>query len=233
MVKGSGKFGMLKFTHPHHFDHFWHLQSRAKQVGTDFTDDEFGLFEFIAEIGPYPSDMVRPSVGRKDHTKGYVRGNFEWQPLSENSGESTTRTRTGKKQSDKTVELKRQASIGSRRSDESKAIMRNKALEREQRKRDVQKVLSNRWSEALVTERGVRDDAGEEPEPQPEVQVEEQDLASQDGRGATVPVGDSGDVGVDGLHQVRSQDPDPESQQLPGDCPDSGVLHSTTGASSS
>ncbi len=46
-----------------------------------------GFAEFIKEIGPLPPGvlMKKPSVGRKDHAKGYVPGNIEWQEFNLNS----------------------------------------------------------------------------------------------------------------------------------------------------
>lgn len=44
-----------------------------------------GFLNFLKEVGPYPTNMVKPSIGRKDHDKGYVKGNIEWQEYALNS----------------------------------------------------------------------------------------------------------------------------------------------------
>lgn len=35
--------------------------------------------EFVSEMGPIPKSIKRPSVGRKDHDFGYVKGNMQWE----------------------------------------------------------------------------------------------------------------------------------------------------------
>jgi hypothetical protein len=42
-------------------------------------------------IGDIPVGMKIPTVGRNDHTKGYVPGNFKWQSKSDNSKEMVGR----------------------------------------------------------------------------------------------------------------------------------------------
>jgi hypothetical protein len=52
---------------------------------------------FLKDIGPVPEGMVKPTVGRLDHSKGYVfdiennRLNFEWQPKEDNIREGAIR----------------------------------------------------------------------------------------------------------------------------------------------
>lgn len=45
----------------------------------DFPRTEKGYTEFCKEMGPIPEGMKRPSVGRKNHNKGYVYGNIAWE----------------------------------------------------------------------------------------------------------------------------------------------------------
>jgi len=99
------RYGNLKYLYPDHFRHFQVMQDRAKNgCGTEYSNDSSGLLEFIEEIGPYPTGMVMPTVGRKDHSKGYIQGNFTWQSRSDNAKESglragfTSESQTGTKQ---------------------------------------------------------------------------------------------------------------------------------------
>jgi len=84
--------------YPIHYDHFRNMQNRSGGVacngggcGTEFTDDNQGFLEFVEYIGPVPSHLRRPTIGRKDHTKGYVRDNFSWQEHSENCSDAGIR----------------------------------------------------------------------------------------------------------------------------------------------
>jgi len=44
-----------------------------------------GFLKFCDEIGPKPNDGQKWSVGRKDHSKGYVKGNIRWELYAHNS----------------------------------------------------------------------------------------------------------------------------------------------------
>lgn len=44
-----------------------------------------GYLKFCKEIGPIPKNMNKPSVGRKNHRKGYVKGNIRWEEHKFNS----------------------------------------------------------------------------------------------------------------------------------------------------
>jgi hypothetical protein len=76
---------------------------RGRDVGSDF---EFGQEDFnkwLEAIGLIPEGIEKPTVGRFDHTKGYVwdiennKWNFRWQEHSENSsGGGFETTRLGK-----------------------------------------------------------------------------------------------------------------------------------------
>ena len=90
MPRGAN-YGIVKILYPVHFKHFHWLQERAKELGTDLTRDSSGLLEFVEEIGQVPEEISRLSVGRKDHSSGYVKGNYEWQDMSSNSSESAKR----------------------------------------------------------------------------------------------------------------------------------------------
>ena len=44
-----------------------------------------GFEQFRKEIGEIPSGMIKPSIGRIDHSQGYIPGNVVWQEYSINS----------------------------------------------------------------------------------------------------------------------------------------------------
>jgi hypothetical protein len=44
-----------------------------------------GFNAFRKEIGPWPKDMKKPSIGRIDHNKGYIAGNIRWEEYAINS----------------------------------------------------------------------------------------------------------------------------------------------------
>jgi len=89
------KFGVLKDLYPAHYRAFLNVIKRSSDVGTDLTNDKNGYLEFVEELGPCPPDMKQPTVGRKDHSLGYVRGNYFWQSSSENYSEVRSRTPNG------------------------------------------------------------------------------------------------------------------------------------------
>ena len=89
-------YGNIKLVYPE-FNVYWNwMHDRAKLVGTDLTRDCFGYFEFVCELGPIPPDIDRPTVGRKDHAKGYVSGNYKWQEFVDNARENTSRNYSNK-----------------------------------------------------------------------------------------------------------------------------------------
>jgi hypothetical protein len=72
---------------------------RAKDYGLncEFKLGKEGYDKFANIIGPIPSEMLKPTVGRYDHSLGYVfdnearRWNFRWQEFNENAKESAPR----------------------------------------------------------------------------------------------------------------------------------------------
>ena len=72
---------------------FKKMQERAlyNDIECAFPYDERGYQLFAEAIGPIPQ-MNSPTVGRLDHSKGYVLGNFEWQEKADNSRECAERT---------------------------------------------------------------------------------------------------------------------------------------------
>lgn len=96
--RSRSPYSFLGKEYPIHLAHLKGVIGRCKSgyCDTDLTPDEKGLQQFVKEIGPVPSELlangVRRTVGRKDHSKGYVSGNYEWQSQSQNSKEMAERT---------------------------------------------------------------------------------------------------------------------------------------------
>jgi len=78
-------------THPYHAMAFWNRHSKGMEMDSDFTWDIEGFRRFVEYIGEIPEGMKSPSLGRRDHSIGYIKGNFFWQEVSDNSRESATR----------------------------------------------------------------------------------------------------------------------------------------------
>lgn len=57
------------------------MQARCIRTNrrNDFPRTKIGFANFCKEMGPIPVGMKRPSVGRKNHNKGYVYGNIVWE----------------------------------------------------------------------------------------------------------------------------------------------------------
>lgn len=89
LKRGLPYYGRLREEFPIHFHTFSRMHKRNH---VDFPQSNLGLISFILEIGPVPDDMLRPSIGRKDHSIGYVVGNYAWQEFTENSKEGGLRT---------------------------------------------------------------------------------------------------------------------------------------------
>lgn len=92
-ARGMPYYHGLNKQYPIHFSSFtgMHKRSDMYRLPIDFPRTYQGFKDFIDYIGPIPYGMIKPSVGRKDHSKGYVQGNFIWQEYSENCRESSVR----------------------------------------------------------------------------------------------------------------------------------------------
>lgn len=75
-----------KHSYPRHLVYFSNMHLRVAKYDREcdfpYTDDGFVMF--CEYIGPIPEGMKVPSVGRIDHSRGYVFDNFRWQELSDN-----------------------------------------------------------------------------------------------------------------------------------------------------
>lgn len=57
----------------------------GKCPSIQWSRDRLGYLQFCAEIGPRPEGMLKPSVGRIDHSRGYEAGNVQWEEHKFNS----------------------------------------------------------------------------------------------------------------------------------------------------
>lgn len=57
----------------------------GKVVSISWPRTKAGYLAFCSEIGPIPEEMVKPSVGRKNHNLGYDQGNIQWEEHKFNS----------------------------------------------------------------------------------------------------------------------------------------------------
>jgi hypothetical protein len=91
--RGWPYYGVLGKVYPHHLSSFKNVQKRVVELSLpcDFEHTVDGFIDFLVYLGDVPPNMVRPSVGRIDHKNGYVRENFRWECLSENSSEGSVR----------------------------------------------------------------------------------------------------------------------------------------------
>jgi hypothetical protein len=84
------------------YSHFKNMKRRERDFGIecDFPYGQDGVDRWLKAIGQVPEGMKKPSIGRYDHSKGYVfdtemnRWNFRWQEMPDNLDEML-RTRGG------------------------------------------------------------------------------------------------------------------------------------------
>jgi hypothetical protein len=95
-ARGYPYYGNLKSSYPIHWASFSAMHGRVRDFGLDcdFPRNVDGFIDFILYVGPVPGDMIRPTLGRSDHSIGYLKGNFKWQESSDNTSESATRNKT-------------------------------------------------------------------------------------------------------------------------------------------
>jgi hypothetical protein len=91
-ARGFSYYGNLKSENLIHWSSFSNMHKRSIHISDEFSQTYLGFKNFIDYLGPVPENMIKPSLGRKDHSLGYIRGNFEWQSLSDNGKEAANRT---------------------------------------------------------------------------------------------------------------------------------------------
>lgn len=72
---------------------FKNLQGRVRRgiTTTSWPRSAVGFYAFLASVGTAPKDMTQPTIGRKDHAKGYTPVNCGWQEKADNSSENASR----------------------------------------------------------------------------------------------------------------------------------------------
>lgn len=90
LARGLPYYGRLKKEFPFHWGSFQSMHNRSGH-DTDFPRTVEGFIDFILYLELVPEGMIKPSIGRKDHSIGYRAGNFGWQSGSDNSKEMLER----------------------------------------------------------------------------------------------------------------------------------------------
>lgn len=94
-TKKHNRWYGLKKKFPHHWVSFERMHEVKKlydiHVAPEFDFTTRGFISFIRYLGPVPAGMTKPTRGRINHNIGYVRGNFQWQSLSDNVKEVHSR----------------------------------------------------------------------------------------------------------------------------------------------
>jgi len=89
--RGMPYYGKYKKAYPYHWSSFCCMYKRKSEIDPLFSRNFAGFIHFVSCLGPVPEDMTNPSIGRKDHTIGYIKDNFAWQEFSENIREGAFR----------------------------------------------------------------------------------------------------------------------------------------------
>jgi hypothetical protein len=88
-------YGDYRFEYPIHHAALAHIHQHQSykdgNIDKDFSRDFKGLIKLINYLGAIPDNIKNPSVGRIDHSLGYLKGNFAWQELLDNCRESGNR----------------------------------------------------------------------------------------------------------------------------------------------
>lgn len=91
--RGLPYYGKLRSKFPIHFTSFADMHTRHKTKGVEisetFSRDVDGFINFLLYLGDLNTEY--DTLGRKDHSKGYIEGNFKWEPYWENYSEAALR----------------------------------------------------------------------------------------------------------------------------------------------
>lgn len=91
--RGLPYYGKLRSKFPIHFTSFADMHTRHKTKGIEISEtfkrDVDGFINFLLYLGDLNTEY--DTLGRKDHSKGYIEGNFKWEPYWENYSEAALR----------------------------------------------------------------------------------------------------------------------------------------------
>lgn len=91
--RGLPYYGKLRSKFPIHFTSFVDMHYRHKIKGVEisetFSRDTDGFINFLLYLGDLNTEY--DTLGRIDHSKGYIEGNFKWEPYWENYSEAALR----------------------------------------------------------------------------------------------------------------------------------------------
>ena len=95
MPRGGARFFRYpKEEFPVEVQAFKNLQQRVtlgRVPGTAWPRSLEGFYAFLACVGRVPKKMKRPTIGRRDHSKGYEPGNCDWQEWDDNVSDAIKR----------------------------------------------------------------------------------------------------------------------------------------------
>lgn len=91
ITAGHNRWRGLQYKFPHHWSSFTNMHSRSDEVDEEFSNCTRGFIAYIRYLGKVPDGMLKPTAGRRDHSIGYLRGNFEWQSHHDNITEALDR----------------------------------------------------------------------------------------------------------------------------------------------
>ena len=81
-------YGLYRKFYKDHWMSFKGMHKRGVESNLSFCNNFEGFIKFIYCIGDVPIGMAKPTIGRVDHSIGYIKGNFTWQEFMDNVRES-------------------------------------------------------------------------------------------------------------------------------------------------